>query len=95
VSTRTDELANKRRRLQLRCAVERLTIADLTADIEARLGKVDGIVSLLRRLVKHPLTAAAAVSAVTWFGPWRLLRWAGQGMLVFNAVKKLRRFSGK
>jgi len=89
VSSRAEMLAAKRRSLQLRCAIERQEIRFLHADVEARLQGADRILDIARGVVKHPLLIGATVLGVALIGPFKILRWASQSVLLWSASRRL------
>ena len=71
MSSRLEQLASRRRLLQLQCAVQRGEIGEIQAGIDAGAARADRVIAVVRRL--SPLLAVAGVLAVAAVGPSRLL----------------------
>jgi hypothetical protein len=95
MTSRAEQLAYKRRSLQLRCALQRQQVSFMTAAIEGQLGTADRVFSIASAVGKNPLFVVAALTGAMMIGPWRLLRWASQGALLFNVARKILRLIGK
>ena len=89
-----DQLAHKRRELQLRCDLQRHQIAQLGGDIEARLAGVDRVIRFARNIADRPILVVAAAAGALLLGPWRILRWASRGAVVYSAVRNVQRLLG-
>jgi hypothetical protein len=87
--SRADDLAAKRRALQLRCAVEREEIRYRHADVEAQLRTADRVIDVARGVVRHPLLIGAAVVGVAMIGPFNIVRWISQSMFLWTAVRRI------
>ena len=90
MNSRTEELANKRRTLQLRCALQRQQLVYMTVSMEARLLGVDRILDIGSRVARNPIVIIAGIAGLVMLKPWRLLRHAGQAWLLFTLGRKLR-----
>ncbi len=86
MSPRIEQLAQKRRDLQLRCAFQRQEVAQLTAQIEAKLVTADRVIEVVTGVAKSPLMLIAISAGAMFVGPWRLLRWVSQGSLLFSLL---------
>jgi len=89
VSSRAELLAEKRRALQLRCALEREEIRHRHADVEAQLRTADRVIDMARGVIKHPLLIGAALVGVTVIGPFKILRWVSQSVFLWSAARRL------
>jgi len=89
VKSRAEMLAAKRHALQLRCAVEREEIRFRHADVETQLQSADRILDMARGVAKHPLLIGAAVVGVALIGPFKIVRWVGQSIFLWSAVRRL------
>jgi len=87
--TRTEQLAQKRIDLSARCALQRQQVAQLTRHIETRLGTADRVINVVSSITQSPLVMIAATAATFFLGPWRVMRWVGQGMVLFKVARKL------
>jgi hypothetical protein len=85
----------KRRSLQQRCALQRQQVAFMTAAIEARLAPADRFFDLASGIAKNPLVVVGAIAGTLMIGPWRVIRWASQGMLLLKIARKLLGFLWK
>lgn len=89
MSSRLEQLAARRRLLQLQCAVQRGEIGEIQAGIDAGAARADRVIAVVRRL--SPLLAVAAVLAVVAVGPARLLGAARSALpVVLVAQRALR-----
>lgn len=85
---RASELAERRRRLQARCAAQRKQLAEHAKVIEQELAGIDRTVAMVKRFVSKPALVAASVAALTMIGPKRALRWVMQGTLWWGTAKR-------
>ena len=92
MTSHTRLLAQKRRDLQLRCALQRQEVAHLSGDIEARLAGADRVLGFVNAVAKQPAILLVGLVGALWLGPWRTLRWATQGAFLFSAYRKVRQF---
>jgi len=88
--SRAEQLAVKRQALQLRCALQRQEVAFLTGAIESKLGNVDRVLDIAGGVVRNPVAVVAGIAGMVMLKPWRLMRWAGQGWLLFNLARKVK-----
>ncbi len=88
MSSRAEQLANRRRTLQLRCALQRQEVAVLTRTIESKLSGVDRLLDIAGGLLRNPLVVAAGAVGVVLLKPWRIFRFAGQGWLLWSLVRR-------
>lgn len=92
MSTRLEQFTERRRRLQLRCAVQRGEIDELQAGIDASVARADRVIIVARRLTPWLLVAGGV--AVVAMGPARALGLVRQGLTVAlfanRAVRLLR-----
>jgi hypothetical protein len=93
--SRTEQLATKRRALQLHCALQRQQLAFMTVNVEARLVTVDRILEIASGAVRNPIVIVAALAGLTLLKPWKLLRWAGRAWLLFSLGRKIRGWAAK
>ena len=91
MSSRAEQLALRRRELQLRSARQRQEIIDFVEHIEERLAVFDRAIGAVRSVTKHPLVIVGLVAGTMMLGPWRALRWIGQGAMLFNVAMRVRR----
>jgi len=90
MSTRADQLAHKRQLLLRRTEWQRREVAELAAAIEAKLLSVDRMLGAVGRTAKNPLVPIAVIAGLMFIGPWRVLRWVGQGMIALNVIRRVR-----
>ncbi len=93
--TRSAQLAIKRRELQLRCALQRYEIAELSHDFEARLTGVGRVIDIAISVAKHPIAILAAFAGAIFIGPWRIIRWVSRGAMLFNVARQVQRLIAK
>ena len=86
MSPRIEHLAQKRCDLQLRCALQHQEVAELSAQIEAKLATADRVIEVVAGVAKNPLILIALSAGAMFIGPWRLLRWVSQGSLLFSLL---------
>jgi hypothetical protein len=95
MNTHAQQLAHKRRNLQLQCEQQRNEISQLTANIESRFSIVDRAVGAASSIASRPLLVLGGVAAVALIGRWRLLRWVSRGAVLFATARKVRRLLAK
>jgi hypothetical protein len=93
--TRAEELAEKRRDLQTRCALQRQEAAFFSNDIEARLVSADRVINVVSSIARNPVALIATIAGAMILGPWRIMRWASQGALLFKVVRKVQQLIAK
>lgn len=91
MSGRGGELAQRRLALQERCARQRGELGLATQTLERQLSLVDHGVAFIRRVVSAPVLIAAAVAIVLLVRPARLIKWAGNVVILGAAYKRLTR----
>ncbi len=89
MSTRTRELDERRKQLQLRCAMQRQHFASEVQGIERSLQTVDRIAGVARRVLGEPLVIAGLLTGAVVNGPSRLLRTMSRGLLLAAALQRL------
>ncbi len=89
MSTRTRELDERRKQLQLRCAMQRQHFASEVQGIERSLQTVDRIAGVARRVLGEPLVIAGLLTGAVVIGPSRLLRTMSRGLLLAAALQRL------
>lgn len=90
MASRAEQLADKRRTLQLRCALQRQQLVFMSVAMESRLLGVDRMFEIARRVVGNPIVIVAGIAGLVMLKPWRLMRHAGQAWLLFSLGRKLR-----
>jgi hypothetical protein len=95
MSARTEQLAQKRRDLQMQCALQRQQVAYLSDNIEARLTTVDRVLNVVSSIARNPLAMVGIVAGTMMLGPWRIMRWASQGVLLFKVARRVQHLLGK
>jgi YqjK-like protein len=93
--TRAQELAQKRQRLQLQCALQRQELAHLANDIEARLVSTDRVIDVVSSVVRNPAALIAVIAGTLILGPWRIMKWVSQGAMLFNLAKRVQQWVAK
>lgn len=93
MSGRTEELERRRLELQARCAQQRGEIGADFATLERQFGLVDRGIQWMRRISAAPILIGLAVGVMFLFGPRRIVKWAGQAMLMTSAMKRLSRLA--
>jgi YqjK-like protein len=88
-------LARKRYDLQMRCALQRQQLGHVGREIEARLATADRVIGFASAIAKQPIILIAAVAGTLILGPWRVLRWASHGALLFSAARKVQQLIAK
>ena len=78
MSTQLEQLAARRRLLQLRCAVQRGEIAEIQAGIDAGAARADRVIATARRFT--PLLVVTGAVIVLAIGPGRALGLVRQGL---------------
>ena len=89
MSARTRELDERRKQLQLRCALQRQNFADEVRGIERSLQTVDSVAGVARRLLGEPVVIVGLVAGAVVIGPSRLLRTISRGLLLAAALQRL------
>ena len=93
--TRAQQLAQKRRHLQVQCALQRRHLAYLANDIEARLVTADRVIDVVSRIARNPIALIAVLAGTLIIGPWRITKWVSQGALIFKIAKRVQRLVAK
>jgi hypothetical protein len=89
MSTRLEQLAARRRVLQLRCAVQRGEIAETQAVIDAGAARADRVIAVAQRFT--PLLLVAGVAIFLAVGPGRALGLARQGLAAATLANRAAR----
>ena len=89
MSNRVNELAERQRRLQERCAAQRASIADEVAAIEERFASVDRMAGLARSALLHPAVIGGGIVALLTIGRLRGMRLVGRVYLLATAARRL------
>lgn len=92
---RADQLAERRRLLQLHCALQRSEVAHLVDDMEVRLAKADRVIAAVGVVARNPVLLLGGISAILILGPWRIARWLSQGAMLFGIVRRVRALVAK
>jgi hypothetical protein len=95
MTSRAEQLALRRRALQLRCALQRQQIAFLSHDIERQLLTADRVINVVSTFARNPIALVATAAGVIMLGPWRILKWASQGVLLFKLARRIQQFAAK
>lgn len=93
MSERLDELAERQRVLQARCAAQRSAVAQEVRAVEARFDSVDRLAGFARNTVLHPTVVVAAVVGLLTIGRARGLQLIGRALLLSAAARRLLRFA--
>lgn len=89
MSTHLEQLAARRRLLQLRCAVQRGEIAETQAGIDAGAARADRVIAVARRFTPVLLVAGAVI--VLAMGPARALGLVRQGLVAATVANRAAR----
>jgi hypothetical protein len=89
MSTRLEQLAARRRLLQLQCALQRGEIAEAQAGIDAGAARADRVIAMAQRFT--PLLLVAGVAIVLAVGPGRALGLVRQGLLAATIANRAAR----
>ena len=84
-------LAERRRQLVQRAAVERCAIAEAVAPWRPRLALVDQGIAVFAYLLHHPMLIAGMAAAVAMVRPRRAGKWLQRGWLLWQVGRGLRR----
>jgi len=95
MNSRARQLAQQRRDLQLRCALQRQELGHLSANIEAKLVVADRVIDVASGIAKNPLVLIAIIAGTMILGPWRIVRWVSQGALLFKTANVVRQLIAK
>ena len=93
--TRAEQLAEQRRHLQMRCALQRQELAHLANDIEARLVTADRVIDVASSIARNPIALIAVIAGTLILGPWRIMKWVSQGALLFNVARRVQELVAK
>jgi hypothetical protein len=94
MNNRPAELAQRRRDLRTRCELQRQQALFLCGHIESKLTAADHAVDVVTGIAKNPLLLVAAIAGTMILGPWRIMRWVGQGAMLYNVFRKVRALIG-
>jgi hypothetical protein len=89
MSTRLEQLAERRHLLQLRCAVQRGDLAETQAAIDAGAARADRVIAVAQRFT--PLLLVAGVAVVLAVGPGRALGLVRQGLVAATLANRAAR----
>ena len=89
MSIHLEQLAARRRLLQLRCAVQRGEIAEIQAGIDAGAARADHAIAVARRFT--PLLLATGVVIAIAIGPGRVLGLVRQGLVAATIANRASR----
>jgi hypothetical protein len=89
MSDRVEELAERERSLQARCAAQRASVAYDVAAIEARFEGVDRMAGLARSALLNPVVIAGGIVALLTIGRVRGMRLVGRLYLLSTAARRL------
>jgi hypothetical protein len=89
VSERFNQLSARHQELRLRSAAQRRELAQITGDIEQRLGGVDRTMQTLRSFARNPVVIAGAFAVLAMVGPKRLLGYASRGAVLMSTARQL------
>jgi YqjK-like protein len=89
VSARTEQLARRRRELQVLCEMQRREVGRTGLAVETQLATVDRGITIVRRLFSSPLLIVAGVAIIGVAGPGRVLRWTSHALLLRTALKRV------
>jgi hypothetical protein len=89
MSGRVNELAERERLLQERCAAQRASIAQEISAIEARFSGVDRMAGLARSALLHPAVIGGGLVALLTIGKLRGMRLVGRLYLLATATRRL------
>ena len=93
MSGRTEELERRRLELRARSARQRGELGSDFSTLERQFGFVDRGIQWMRRLSAAPVLLGLAAGVMFLLGPRRIVKWAGQAMLVTTALKRLSRLA--
>ena len=93
MNAREDQLAQRRNDLRTQCALQRQQLRVLTAEVERQLVTADRIINFGAALVRKPaflVASLAGLAGLVYAGPWRLIRWTTQGVVLFKVAMQVR-----
>ena len=88
--SRVERLAARRAELLARSHAQREALAAATAELAASLGFAEKLFGFARRVRAHPVLAGAAVAALLFLKPVRVLRWLSNALTLLVAVRHVR-----
>jgi hypothetical protein len=91
MNRRSKELAQRRRMLQARCAMQRSHLAETAEQLEAQLGGIDRGVNMIRGLVRSPLLIAGGIALFALVGPRRIVSWIARTAMFATTLRRVRR----
>jgi hypothetical protein len=89
MSNRLGELAERRTRLQLRCARQRDELEQLVAQIEAPIHRIDNAIVRLQDFARRPAVILGTLATLFVVGPRKLMRVAGKSWFWISTVRRL------
>lgn len=92
MSERGKNLAQRRAGLQLRAAAQRRQLGQLFESIDSRVRTVDQGIVNARSFLRRPALLMGGAAVALLVGPRRILRLAGQSVLLVGTVRRLLRY---
>lgn len=89
MSQRLRELAERRVRLQLRCASQRDELEYVIAQIEAPAHRIDNALIQLQDFFRRPAVMLGALATLFVVGPRKLMRMAGKSWFWLSTIRRL------
>ena len=89
MSQRLLELAERRVRLQQRCASQRDELEYVVAQIEAPVHRIDNVIGRLQDFARRPAVLLGAAAALFVVGPRKLMRVAGKSWFWISTIRRL------
>jgi hypothetical protein len=89
MSDRVNELLERERRLQQRCAAQRALIAEDLGAIEARFGRIDRVAGMASSALLHPAVIVGGVVALLAIGRPRGMRLIGRLYVLATGARRL------
>jgi hypothetical protein len=95
MASRAQQLGAKKAELQTQCALQRQQLANLSAQVEARLSGADFALDLAFKAARNPIVLVAGIAGLLIIGPWRIMRWVGQAVTAYKLLGIARRLIDK
>lgn len=89
MSSRLKDLTDRQAALQLRCAVQRGTLAREVIDVEERLHNVDRVTLAAQRVFRNPIVLALGALGLALIGPSRIVRYAGRAAVATSIARQV------
>ena len=90
MASRLEQLAQRQRDLQLKCALQRQHMTYLTQDIEERLVGTDRVLNVAGFVLKNPTLLVGTLAFTLIAGPWRIFKWVSKGAMLWSLAHKVR-----